>query len=155
MEVAKTYGLDELEAVAKWLLQHAGTKRVLAFYGKMGAGKTTLIKQICRTLNVTDNVTSPTFALINEYHTADESKVFHFDFYRINKLSEAYDLGADEYFCSGCFCMVEWPELAEELLPDACVRVHIEANERDGKRTMKVETQRATSLPVLHPNGRL
>jgi tRNA threonylcarbamoyladenosine biosynthesis protein TsaE len=137
--MTKTYGLEELEATAEWLLQQVGTRRVLAFYGKMGAGKTTLIKQICRTLNVRDNVTSPTFALINEYHAADSSKVFHFDFYRINKISEAYDLGTDEYFDSGYFCLVEWPELAEELLPQSCVRIHINANEREGKRTLKID----------------
>ncbi|MDR3188373.1 MAG: tRNA (adenosine(37)-N6)-threonylcarbamoyltransferase complex ATPase subunit type 1 TsaE [Prevotellaceae bacterium] len=121
-----TYTLAELRSAAAWLLSQVGERRVLAFYGAMGAGKTTLIRELCRALRVTDNVTSPTFALINEYRTADSEKVLHFDFYRIKKLEEAYDLGCDEYFDSGCFCLVEWAELVEELLPPDALRIRIE-----------------------------
>jgi len=126
-KVAFTYTLAELHQAAEWLLAQVGERKVLAFYGQMGAGKTTLIKELCHALRVTDNVTSPTFALINEYRTADHKKVFHFDFYRIKKLEEAYDLGYDEYFDSGSLCLVEWPELVEELLPeDTTLRIHID-----------------------------
>ncbi|MDR2814041.1 MAG: tRNA (adenosine(37)-N6)-threonylcarbamoyltransferase complex ATPase subunit type 1 TsaE [Prevotellaceae bacterium] len=120
------YTLAELRNAAAWLLSQVDERRVLAFYGAMGAGKTTLIKELCRALHVTDNVTSPTFALINEYHTAVGGKVFHFDFYRIKKLEEAYDLGCEEYFDSGHLCLVEWAELVEELLPPDALRIRIE-----------------------------
>jgi len=126
-----TYTLAELRPAVEWLLGQVGGHKVLAFYGQMGAGKTTLIKELCHALRVTDNVTSPTFALINEYHTADCEKVFHFDFYRIKKLEEAYDLGYDEYFDSGSLCLIEWPELVEELLPDNALRIHIEVVSND------------------------
>ncbi|MDR0688014.1 MAG: tRNA (adenosine(37)-N6)-threonylcarbamoyltransferase complex ATPase subunit type 1 TsaE [Prevotellaceae bacterium] len=122
-----TYSLAELRSAAEWLLAQVGERRALAFYGAMGAGKTTLIRELCRALGVTDNVTSPTFALINEYRTASSEKVFHFDFYRIKKLEEAYDIGCDEYFGSGCLCLVEWPELVEELLPPGMLRIRIDA----------------------------
>jgi tRNA threonylcarbamoyladenosine biosynthesis protein TsaE len=122
-----SYTLAELRSAATWLLSQVGQRRVLAFYGAMGAGKTTLIKELCRALHVTDNVTSPTFALINEYRAADGGKIFHFDFYRIQKLEEAYDLGCDEYFDSGHLCLVEWAELVEELLPPDALRIHIDA----------------------------
>lgn len=120
-----------------------GENRVFAFYGKMGAGKTTFIKAICEALGVEDVVASPTFAIVNEYMTphppsgnVSESKefplkgvrgsVYHFDFYRIKNLREAYDIGCEEYFYSGCPCFIEWPEMIEELLPEDTVKVHIE-----------------------------
>jgi tRNA threonylcarbamoyladenosine biosynthesis protein TsaE len=121
------YALAALSSAAEWLLLQAGERRALAFYGAMGAGKTTLIKELCRALHVTDNVTSPTFALVNEYGMAGGGKVFHFDFYRIKKLEEAYDLGYDEYFGSGHLCLIEWPELIEELLPADTLRIRISA----------------------------
>ncbi|MDR1343431.1 MAG: tRNA (adenosine(37)-N6)-threonylcarbamoyltransferase complex ATPase subunit type 1 TsaE [Prevotellaceae bacterium] len=127
------YTLAELRSAAAWLLQQIGERRVLAFYGAMGAGKTTLIKELCRLLHVTDNVTSPTFALVNEYGAAGGEKIFHFDFYRIKKLEEAYDLGYDEYFGSGCLCLVEWPELIEELLPADALHVRISAPSADAR----------------------
>jgi tRNA threonylcarbamoyladenosine biosynthesis protein TsaE len=115
-----------------------GDRKVFAFYGKMGAGKTTFIKAICEALGVEDVVTSPTFAIVNEYGTKQESgKVFHFDFYRIKNLREACDIGCDEYFYSGCPCFIEWPELIEELLPEETVRVCIEVHE-DGSRTVSM-----------------
>ncbi len=135
-KVAFSYTLSELHQAAEWLLAQIGERKVLAFYGQMGAGKTTLIKELCHALRVTDNVTSPTFALINEYHTADYEQIFHFDFYRIKKLEEAYDLGYNEYFDSGSLCLVEWPELVEDLLPeDTTLRIHIEVT---GEKTRKI-----------------
>jgi tRNA threonylcarbamoyladenosine biosynthesis protein TsaE len=136
-KVAFSYTLAQLRQAAEWLLSQMGERKVLAFYGQMGAGKTTLIKEICRALHVTDNVTSPTFALINEYHTAGGKKVFHFDFYRIKNLEEAYDLGYDEYFDSGALCLVEWPELVEELLPENVLRIHIEVPS-EGERAISL-----------------
>ncbi len=133
-----TYTITQLREAAEWLLSQVGEHKVLAFYGQMGAGKTTLIKEVCNALRVTDNVTSPTFALINEYHTGDYEKVFHFDFYRIKKLEEAYDLGYDEYFDSGSLCLVEWPELVEELLPEDTLRIHISVPGND-KRIMTLQ----------------
>jgi tRNA threonylcarbamoyladenosine biosynthesis protein TsaE len=132
------YTLAELRSAAEWLLLQAGERKVLAFYGAMGAGKTTLIKEFCRLLHVTDNVTSPTFALVNEYGAAGGGKIFHFDFYRIKKLEEAYDLGYDEYFGSGSLCLVEWPELIEELLPADALHIRISAPSAD-VRTLCVE----------------
>ena len=121
------YTLDQLRQAAEWLLAQLGERKVIAFYGQVGAGKTTLIKELCNVLGVTDNVTSPTFALINEYHTAAGNKIFHFDFYRIANLAEAYDLGIDEYFESGSLCFVEWPELVEKiLLKDSTLRIKID-----------------------------
>lgn len=135
----RTYSLDQLREVAEWLIQKAKNQTIWAFYGKMGAGKTTLIKEICSKLKVTDNVTSPTFALINEYHTSDNKIVYHFDFYRINKIEEAYDLGTDEYFESKNLCLIEWPELAEELLPKEHLRVKIQTPDNQNTREISLE----------------
>ncbi|MDR3287286.1 MAG: tRNA (adenosine(37)-N6)-threonylcarbamoyltransferase complex ATPase subunit type 1 TsaE [Prevotellaceae bacterium] len=118
--------LSKLSDAVAELLQRIGNQRIIAFYGKMGAGKTTIIKEICRQINVTDIVSSPTFALINEYHCADGKQVFHFDFYRINKLGEAYDLGYEEYFYSNNLCLIEWAEKIESLLPDNTLKIKIE-----------------------------
>lgn len=98
----------------------------MAFFGEMGAGKTTLIREICARLGVKDTVTSPTFALVNHYFSEEAGDIFHFDFYRIEKLEEAYDLGYDEYFESGALCLVEWPEKIEPLLPNDAIKVRIE-----------------------------
>ena len=104
-----------------------GENTVFAFYGKMGAGKTTFIKAVCEQLGVDDTVTSPTFAIVNEYEAAQGRPIYHFDFYRIKKVSEAYDMGCEEYFYSGHPCFIEWPELIEEVLPEETVSVTIEA----------------------------
>ncbi|MBQ7461796.1 MAG: tRNA (adenosine(37)-N6)-threonylcarbamoyltransferase complex ATPase subunit type 1 TsaE [Bacteroidaceae bacterium] len=137
---------DALASAAQKFVDEMGENRVFAFYGKMGAGKTTFIKAICEALGVEDVVASPTFAIVNEYMTPHpplgeamgnerESRefplkgvrsVFHFDFYRIKNLREAYDIGCEEYFYSGCPCFIEWPEMIEELLPEDTVKVHIE-----------------------------
>jgi len=105
--------------------------RVFALYGRMGAGKTTLIKELCQKLNVVDEVQSPTFSIINEYKTGEGASVFHFDFYRINKIDEVFDIGYEDYVYSGSYCFIEWPELAEDLLPEGTVRLEISGeNER-------------------------
>jgi tRNA threonylcarbamoyladenosine biosynthesis protein TsaE len=117
--------LDELPLAAKRLLEFCGEYRVIAFYGTMGAGKTTFIKVICEALGVSENVSSPTFALVNEYRDAKAEPVFHFDFYRIKNEQEAIDIGVDEYFYSGNYCFIEWPEKVLNLLPEDCVKVFI------------------------------
>ncbi len=128
------HGVAELPDVARKLLQAFPDDRFFAFFGKMGVGKTTLIKEICAELGVADNVCSPTFAIVNEYTSGDGEPVYHFDFYRLKSLAEAYDIGYEEYFYSGCYCFTEWTEKVEELLPESYVRVEIE--ETDGTRTL-------------------
>ena len=118
--------LDKLDAAAAEFLEAVGQNRLIAFYGNLGAGKTTFIKALCDRLGVDDNVCSPTFTIVNEYRAADGDSVFHFDFYRIDSLREAQDLGLEEYFYSGCFCFMEWPEKVAELLPEEVVEVRIE-----------------------------
>ncbi len=108
---------------------------VIAFYGKMGAGKTTFIKALCEELGVEDVITSPTFAIVNEYSLPSQGALYHFDFYRIKKLEEVYDMGYEDYFYSGNLCLIEWPELIEELLPENALRVTIE-EQPDGTRTI-------------------
>lgn len=120
-----TFQEEEIQQAAAQFVSAMGTSTVFAFYGKMGAGKTTFIKALCHELGVTDTVNSPTFAIVNEYEDATGNPVYHFDFYRIKKLSEAYDMGCDEYFYSGHPCFIEWPELIEELLPEEAVKVTI------------------------------
>lgn len=131
------HSLDDLRPAARRFVEDIlGRTPVVAFYGKMGAGKTTFIKAVCEELGITDVVNSPTFSIVNEYR-ADESGrlVYHFDFYRINRIEEAYDLGYEDYFYSGAVCLIEWPELIEELLPAEAVRVRIEEL-ADGSRTV-------------------
>lgn len=123
--------LDNIRAAAQEFIKNMGQARVFAFYGKMGAGKTTFVKAVCEKLGVCDVITSPTFAIINEYE-GDET-IYHFDFYRIKKLEEVYDMGYEDYFYSGALCFIEWPELIEEILPDDAVRVSI-TEQQDGSR---------------------
>ena len=125
--------LAALPDVARNLLHAFPDDRFFAFFGKMGVGKTTLIKEMCAALGVKDNVCSPTFAIVNEYSASGEP-VYHFDFYRLKSVSEAYDIGYEEYFYSGCYCFTEWTEKVEELLPERYVRVALE--EREGNRTL-------------------
>ena len=126
--------LGQLHEVARNLLATFKDDRFFAFFGKMGVGKTTLIKEICDVLGVEDVVCSPTFAIVNEYSTKSGESVYHFDFYRLKSVTEAYDIGYEEYFYSGCYCFTEWTEKVEELLPERYVRVEIE--ERDGLRVL-------------------
>ncbi len=130
-------GIEALPQVAKELLASFPEERFFAFFGKMGVGKTTLIKEMCARLGVPDIVSSPTFAIVNEYATAGGEAVYHFDFYRLKSIGEAYDLGYEEYFYSGCYCFVEWTEKIEEILPDRYLRV--ELTEEDGRRTLVAE----------------
>ncbi|MGQ7868258.1 tRNA (adenosine(37)-N6)-threonylcarbamoyltransferase complex ATPase subunit type 1 TsaE [Sunxiuqinia sp. sy24] len=118
--------VDELPQAAEAFLNYFKGERLFAFYGKMGAGKTTLIKALCRALGSTDPITSPTFALVNEYSTASNERIFHFDFYRIKNIEEALDIGFDDYVYSGKYCFMEWPENIEALLPDNIIAVNIE-----------------------------
>jgi len=118
-------GLSSLQDTAKQLLNHFPEERIFALYGTMGAGKTTFIKALCRELGSRDNITSPTFALINEYSTDQGAIIYHFDFYRIKKLEEAYDLGYEDYIYSGNYCFIEWPEMIQSLLPTGIVEVKI------------------------------
>jgi tRNA threonylcarbamoyladenosine biosynthesis protein TsaE len=134
----KAEHLRALDLVAKKLINQFPDNRIYAFYGKMGAGKTTFIQSVCRALGSKDNVTSPTFALINEYKTGQKQSVFHFDFYRIKDIEEAFDLGYEDYFYSGSYCLIEWPELIEPLLPENIVKVKIEVTE-DGTRNISAE----------------
>lgn len=128
--------LSELPLIAQQLVNAIADKRVIAFYGEMGAGKTTLIKAICEELGVNENISSPTFSLVNEYKAASGQKIYHFDFYRINKLSEAYDMGYEEYFYSKAYCFIEWPEKIAELLPDDVLKVNISV--KDGVRVIEL-----------------
>ncbi len=159
-------GTDALGAAAREFVEHIGDHRVFAFYGAMGAGKTTFIKAVCEELGVVDQVTSPTFAIVNEYECGSQPstlnpqlstlnpqlstlnpqlstlnpqpsthRIYHFDFYRIKRLEEAYDMGCEEYFYSGNLCFIEWPEMIEGLLPDDAVRVDI-SEQPDGQRLL-------------------
>lgn len=120
--------LAELDSAAAQFLSELGDSRVVAFYGSMGAGKTTFITALCKALGVRDDaVSSPTFAIVNEYRGSSGESVFHFDFYRIERISEALDIGFYDYIDSGCLCLMEWPENIAELLPEDCLRVHIDA----------------------------
>ncbi len=130
--------LDELDGIATEILSTCPGPGLYALYGEMGSGKTTLIKSFCKSLNTTDNVTSPTFALINEYQTEHSGPVYHFDVYRIKKLEEVMDLGYETYFYSGNYVFVEWPELIEELLPENYVYIQIREVE-DGRREILVK----------------
>ena len=134
--------LDEIRNAARQFIEQAlkgDCQRVVAFYGSMGAGKTTFIRALCEELGVTDVVTSPTFAIVNEYEVnrAEDFSIFHFDFYRIKRLEEVYDMGYEDYFYGSSLCLIEWPELIEELLPDDCLRVTIRVLD-DGSREISV-----------------
>ena len=128
--------LEDIHRLARDFISRMGSSKVFAFYGSMGVGKTTFIKAVCEELGVSDVITSPTFAIVNEYtivgKTNDESPssapVYHFDFYRIKKLEEVYDMGFEDYFYSGCLCFIEWPELIEDLLPEDTVKIKIARN---------------------------
>ena len=140
MESLKISSLDDLPAAADTVIGYLEKRPVVAFYGPMGAGKTTLIREICRQLDVQDNVTSPTFALVNQYLTVDGDHVNHFDFYRIDKVEEAFDFGYEEYFYSGDVCLIEWPEKIEGLLPEGVLKVVITTySDKENSRTIVID----------------
>jgi len=120
----KNYTLKKLSSIAAEIISSVKNKTLL-FYGEMGVGKTTLIKEICQQLGILDNISSPTFSLVNEYQTSKGEKVFHFDFYRIEEEEEAFDIGIEEYFDSDAWCLVEWPENIENLLPLGAAQIHL------------------------------
>lgn len=131
-------GIEGLAEVSDYLMSLRDEADVVAFYGPMGAGKTTLIKDLCHRMGVTDEVNSPTFAIVNEYVTEEGDAVYHFDFYRIKKLEEAYDIGYENYFYSGSLCLIEWPELIDPLLPERYLRVDIQLGATDDERIIKI-----------------
>ncbi len=128
--------LPEVRQVAKEFVPLADNYKIIAFYGAMGVGKTTLIKDICAELGVTEVVNSPTFSLVNEYLTESGQTIYHFDFYRINDLSEAFDMGCDEYFYSGNLCLIEWPENIEPLLPPETLKITINLLEEERREVL-------------------
>ena len=130
--------VDELSQVSEYLLGLREESDIIAFYGPMGAGKTTLIKNLCHRMGVTDEVNSPTFAIVNEYVTEEAESVYHFDFYRIKKLEEVYDIGYENYFYSGNLCLLEWPEMIEPLMPEKFIRVDIALGDTDDSRKIVV-----------------
>ncbi len=131
--------INQIQQAAQKFLSHINNQKVIAFFGKMGVGKTTFIKALCKELKVKDEVTSPTFALINEYRTQSDKSIFHFDFYRIESIQEAMDFGYEEYFFSGNFCFIEWPEKIDELLPPDSIKVYISEN-KNGSRNIDWNT---------------
>ncbi len=141
-KIINVRGLEELEDAAREFVQYVSSSslqsNIFAFYGQMGAGKTTFIKALCRELGVTDDVNSPTFTIVNEYRAAKGFPVYHFDFYRINKISEAYDIGMDEYFGGDGLCLIEWPEKIREILPDDCFQVFVYVD-GEGNRTIRID----------------
>jgi tRNA threonylcarbamoyladenosine biosynthesis protein TsaE len=125
--------LEDLETTARAFVASLGTYKVIAFRGEMAAGKTTFIKAVCKILGVTDEATSPTFSIVNEYLTHNGSTVYHFDFYRIEDLREAIDMGATMYFDSGNYCLIEWPEMIKPILPDITLNVSISIDNNGGR----------------------
>jgi tRNA threonylcarbamoyladenosine biosynthesis protein TsaE len=131
------YVLEDIRQAAYEFIQSMGDRTVFAFYGKMGAGKTTFIKAVCEELGVEDVINSPTFSIINEYRSEQTGElIYHMDFYRIDKLSEARDISVEDYFYSGALCLIEWPEKIESLLPEDTVRITIEESEDGGRKVI-------------------
>ena len=127
--------IDTIGEAAQEFIAQMGDNKIFAFYGSMGAGKTTFVKALCEAMGVTDTVNSPTFAIVNEYDTPSGRPIYHFDFYRIKRLAEVYDMGYEDYFYGCGFCFIEWPELVEDLLPEETVKVTIE-EQPDGTRVV-------------------
>lgn len=137
MEI-KIESLDKINDAAKAFIKTMGDRTIFAFRGEMGAGKTTFIKAVCEALGVDEVINSPTFAIVNEYGSANGELIYHFDFYRINSVEEAYDFGYEDYFYSGSLCFIEWPERIESLLPNNTTNVHISVNS-DNSRIVRIE----------------
>ena len=140
MESYRIASIDDIQNAAKWAIKQFGENHIVCFYGPMGAGKTTLIKAVCEQLGVADSVVSPTFSLINEYRDGSGKPIFHFDFYRINKIEEVYDFGYEEYFYSSeGISLIEWPELVEDILPPQnVVRFRIDIQDQHSRIIYKV-----------------
>jgi len=130
--------LEEINSVAKQFIEIVGTRRVFAMYGAMGVGKTTFVKAICQELGVEDTINSPSFAIVNEYHTKEDNIVYHFDFYRIEDVQEAYDFGYEDYFYSQALCFIEWPERIESILPSDVINLNF-TEEEDGSRLIQIK----------------
>lgn len=131
----KIKDIDSISAAAQEFIAQMGENKIFAFYGGMGAGKTTFVKALCEAMGVTDTVNSPTFAIVNEYDTPTGRPIYHFDFYRIKRLTEVYDMGYEDYFYGRGLCFIEWPELIEDLLPEETVKVTI-TEQPDGSRVV-------------------
>ncbi|MBO5854654.1 MAG: tRNA (adenosine(37)-N6)-threonylcarbamoyltransferase complex ATPase subunit type 1 TsaE [Bacteroidales bacterium] len=129
--------IEELAKVSDLLLEWRDKSNIIAFYGAMGAGKTTLVKNLCQKLGVNDEVNSPTFALVNEYQTETFDSIFHFDFYRIKSLEEVFDIGYEDYFYGGSLCLLEWPELIDPLMPEHFIKVEITHGDTDTNRKIR------------------
>ncbi len=138
MKIINVKNLEDLPRAASELIESLNGHTIIALHGTMGAGKTTLIREIASQMGVVDNVTSPTFAIVNQYNTADDSRIYHFDFYRIEKVEEAYDFGYEEYFFSGDLCFVEWPERIAELMPEDTLNITIELTEDNNERVITI-----------------
>lgn len=123
--------ISDIDTAAKIFVEKFGNKKIFAFYGEMGAGKTTFIKAVCKSMGVTGTITSPTFSLVNEYETDNGMTIYHFDFYRIENIEEVYDFGYEDYFYSDKMCFIEWPELVETLLPEDVVEVKISVDDNE------------------------
>lgn len=132
--------LDELRPAAKKFLEYVGDEKIFAFYGEMGVGKTTFLKELCKEMEVEDEITSPTFAIVNEYFSKKYGQIFHFDFYRIDDLREVYDMGFEEYLESGAYIFMEWSEKIDHILPDGITKVFIT---QDDKQIRTIEVRKA------------
>ncbi|MDQ2179677.1 tRNA (adenosine(37)-N6)-threonylcarbamoyltransferase complex ATPase subunit type 1 TsaE [Marinifilum sp. D714] len=137
MTELKINSLEDINSVAAEFIKLVGDKRIFAMHGAMGVGKTTFVKAICEEMGVQDTINSPTFAIVNEYHTAKENIIYHFDFYRIDDVQEAYDFGYEDYFYSDAMCFIEWPEKIDSILPNDTVEVHF-SEEADGSRRIRI-----------------
>ena len=137
MTELKINSLEEINSVAKQFIELVGERRVFAMYGAMGVGKTTFVKAVCEELGVEDTITSPSFAIVNEYHTQKDKIVYHFDFYRIEDVQEAYDFGYEDYFYSKAMCFIEWPERIDSILPADVINLNFR-EEEDGSRTIQL-----------------
>lgn len=133
----KIESLDKIDEAALEFIRAMGDNTVFAFHGDMGAGKTTFIKAICENLGVSDTINSPTFSIVNEYRSDSGELIYHFDFYRINKIEEVFDFGYEDYFYSGSLCFIEWPEKVDTLLPKDTVNVYVKVQE-DGSREVSL-----------------
>ncbi|NOU60835.1 tRNA (adenosine(37)-N6)-threonylcarbamoyltransferase complex ATPase subunit type 1 TsaE [Marinifilum caeruleilacunae] len=137
MTELKINSLEDINSVAAEFIKLVGDKRIFAMHGAMGVGKTTFVKAICEEMGVQDTINSPTFAIVNEYHTAKEDIIYHFDFYRIDDVQEAFDFGYEDYFYSEAMCFIEWPEKIDSILPNDTIEVHFK-EEADGSRSIRI-----------------